>query len=57
MPGRARLALLTAAFLWAVSFVAVKVALDEVPPIVVVSVRLAIASLCFLPWIKRVSLR
>jgi drug/metabolite transporter (DMT)-like permease len=51
MPGRARLALLTAAFLWAVSFVAVKVALDEVPPLVVVTVRLLIASVCFLPWV------
>jgi drug/metabolite transporter (DMT)-like permease len=51
MPGRARLALLTASFLWAVSFVAVKVALDEVPPLVVVTVRLLIASVCFLPWI------
>jgi drug/metabolite transporter (DMT)-like permease len=51
MPGRARLALLTAAFLWAVSFVAVKVALDEVPPLVVVTVRLLISSLCFLPWV------
>jgi drug/metabolite transporter (DMT)-like permease len=37
MPSRARIALMTAAFLWAVSFVAVKVALDEVPPLVVVT--------------------
>ena len=51
MPGRARIALMTAAFLWAVSFVAVKVALDEVPPLVVVTVRLLISAACFLPWV------
>jgi drug/metabolite transporter (DMT)-like permease len=51
MPGRARLALVTASFLWAGSFIAVKVALDEVPPLVVVTVRLLISSVCFLPWV------
>jgi drug/metabolite transporter (DMT)-like permease len=51
MPGRARIALLTAAFLWAVSFVAVKVALDEVPPLVVVTLRLLISAACFMPWV------
>ena len=51
MPRRARLALLTAVFLWAVSFVATKVALEAAPPLVVVSLRLLISALCFLPWI------
>jgi drug/metabolite transporter (DMT)-like permease len=51
MPTRARIALMTAAFLWAASFVAVRVALDEVPPLVVVTVRLLISAACFLPWV------
>ena len=51
MPGRARIALLTAAFFWAVSFVAAIVALEEVPPLVVVALRLVISALCFLPWV------
>jgi drug/metabolite transporter (DMT)-like permease len=51
MPSRARIALLTAAFLWAVSFVATRVALGEVPPLVVVALRLVISALCFLPWV------
>jgi len=44
-----RLALLGACFLWAVSFVATKIALEVVPPLTVVSLRLLIASVCFLP--------
>ena len=51
MPGRARIALLTAAFLWAVSFVAAIVALEEAPPLVVVALRLMISAMCFLPWV------
>jgi drug/metabolite transporter (DMT)-like permease len=51
MPRRARIALLTAAFLWAVSFVATRVALDEVPPLVVVALRLVISAVCFMPWV------
>ncbi len=51
MPRRARLALLTAVVLWAISFVATKVALEAAPPLVVVSLRLLISALCFLPWI------
>ena len=51
MPTRARIALLTAAFLWAVSFVATRVALEEVPPLIVVALRLAISAACFLPWV------
>ncbi len=51
MPGRARIALMTAAFLWAVSFVATVVALREAPPLVVVTLRLWISAICFLPWV------
>jgi drug/metabolite transporter (DMT)-like permease len=51
MPGRARIALMTAAFLWAVSFVATRVALETVPPLMVVTLRLLISAFCFLPWV------
>jgi drug/metabolite transporter (DMT)-like permease len=46
---RTRLALIAACFLWAVSFVATKVALTAAPPLTVVSLRLLVASACFLP--------
>ncbi|MEJ2582808.1 MAG: DMT family transporter [Acidobacteriota bacterium] len=42
---------MTAAFLWAISFVATRVALETVPPLMVVTLRLLISALCFLPWI------
>ncbi len=51
MPIRARIALLTAVVLWAVSFVATKVALESAPPLGVVSLRLLISAVCFLPLI------
>jgi drug/metabolite transporter (DMT)-like permease len=51
MPTRARLALMTAAFLWAVSFVATRVALQTVPPLTVVTLRLLISACSFLPWV------
>jgi drug/metabolite transporter (DMT)-like permease len=51
MPTRARIALMTAAFLWAVSFVATRVALQTVPPLMVVTLRLLISALCFLPFV------
>ena len=44
-----RLALLGACFLWAISFVATKIALGVIPPLTVVSLRLLIASVFFLP--------
>jgi drug/metabolite transporter (DMT)-like permease len=44
-----RLALLGACFLWAISFVATKIALEAVPPLTVVSLRLLIAAVFFLP--------
>ncbi len=49
MTGSTRIALLGACALWAVSFVATKIALEVVPPLTVVSLRLLVASLCFLP--------
>ncbi len=51
MPGRARLALIGAVVLWAISFVATKVALEAAPPLVVVTLRLLIAAVCFVPWV------
>ncbi len=51
MPIRARIALLIAVVLWAVSFVATKVALESAPPLGVVSLRLLISAVCFLPLI------
>jgi drug/metabolite transporter (DMT)-like permease len=53
MPSGARLALITACVLWAVSFVATKVALEAAPPLVVVSLRLLVSAACFLPWVLR----
>ena len=51
MPATARIALLAACFLWAVSFIATKVAVGSVPPLTVVALRLVISALCFLVWI------
>jgi drug/metabolite transporter (DMT)-like permease len=51
VPGTAKLALLLACFLWAISFIAVKDALETVPPLTVVSFRLIISALCFLIWL------
>jgi len=48
----ARLALVTACFLWAVSFIATKVALESAPPLTVVSLRLLISALCFVLWLS-----
>ncbi|HOX07005.1 MAG TPA: DMT family transporter [Planctomycetota bacterium] len=47
-------ALLAACLLWAISFIATKVALEEgVPPLTVVALRLVIAALCFAPILVR----
>ncbi len=51
MPVGARAALVIACVLWAVSFVATKVALEAAPPLVVVTLRLLVAAACFAPWI------
>jgi drug/metabolite transporter (DMT)-like permease len=50
VPTKAKLALIGACFFWAASFIATKTALDNVPPLTVVMLRLAISSLCFLAW-------
>lgn len=51
MPAAARLSLLVACFLWAISFVATKVALESVPPLTVVTLRLLVSALCFGAWV------
>lgn len=51
VPLNARLALAAACFLWAASFIATRIALENVPPLTVVTLRLIISSLCFLLWL------
>ena len=46
----AKLGLWIACFLWAISFIATKVALEEVPPLTVVALRLLVSGVCFLVW-------
>lgn len=46
----AKIALLVACFLWAISFIATKVAVESTPPLTVVALRLVPASLCFVAW-------
>lgn len=50
VPLPARIALFTASFFWAASFIATKKALDAAPPLTVVTLRLLISALCFLVW-------
>lgn len=50
VPLKAKVALLIACFFWAASFIATKVALDVIPPITVVTLRLLISAFCFLMW-------
>jgi drug/metabolite transporter (DMT)-like permease len=45
--------LLFACFLWAISFIATKTALQSAPPLTIVSIRLIAAALCFLPFLYR----
>ena len=47
---RTHLELLAACFFWAISFIASKVALESAPPLTVVTLRLLLASLCFVLW-------
>ena len=47
----ARLAVLTACVLWAVSFIATKVALESIPALTVVSLRLGLSAACFAIWL------
>lgn len=44
------LSLLFTCFLWAISFIAVKVALRATPPLTLVTLRLLISALCFGAW-------
>lgn len=50
MPARARFSVLAACFLWAVSFIATKEALESAPPLTVVTLRLLMAAVCFIIW-------
>lgn len=47
---RTHLELLAACFFWAISFIASKAALESAPPLTVVTLRLVLASLCFVLW-------
>jgi len=42
--------LLITCFLWAVSFIAVKIALSAAPPLTLVTLRMLISTLCFIVW-------
>jgi len=48
-------ALLTAMFLWGSSFVAMKYAIGNLDPMLVVCARMVIASICFLPFLRSFS--
>jgi len=50
VPTRAKIALFTACLFWAASFIATKTALETVPPITVVTLRMIVSALCFLVW-------
>ncbi len=51
VPLAAKIAILTACFFWAASFIATKSALQIIPPLTVVTLRLFISSLCFIVWL------
>ncbi len=51
LPGSAKIALMAACFFWAASFIATKTALDIIPPLTVVTLRMIISSICFLLWL------
>jgi drug/metabolite transporter (DMT)-like permease len=51
MPMRAMAAVFGACVLWAASFLATKVALETMPPMVLVGVRLGLAAACFGCWL------
>jgi drug/metabolite transporter (DMT)-like permease len=50
VPLSAKIALVLACLFWAASFIATKVALDSVPPLTLVMLRMLISALCFLLW-------
>lgn len=51
MPLSAKGMLIAACFFWSISFIASKVALESVPPLAIVSLRLLISAICFLFWL------
>jgi drug/metabolite transporter (DMT)-like permease len=57
MPAKAYAALLLACALWALSFVATKVALESAPPLAVVALRLMVSAGCFLIWLAAIRRR
>ena len=50
VPFNSKVALCVACFFWAISFIATKVAVESVPPLTLVTLRLLISSCCFLLW-------
>lgn len=46
----ARASLVLACFLWALSFIASKAALESTPPLIVVMLRLLVSAACFILW-------
>jgi drug/metabolite transporter (DMT)-like permease len=50
MPFAACLGLWVACFLWAISFIATKVALEGTPPLTLVALRLLVSAACFGAW-------
>ncbi|MFH1018566.1 MAG: DMT family transporter [Pseudomonadota bacterium] len=59
MRAKWKILLLIACFLWAISFIATKVALRSTPPLTVASLRLVVAALFFLGWclVRRTAIR
>lgn len=51
VPYSAKLAVIIACVFWAASFIATKTALDVVPPLTVVMLRMIISALCFVPYL------
>ncbi len=59
MPASAKIAIISACVFWAASFIATKTALDVIPPLTVVTLRLLVSSLCFgiFLWVKKQQIR
>lgn len=59
MPVSAKIAVIVACIFWAASFIATKTALDIIPPLTVVTLRLLVSSTCFgiFLWAKRQPIR
>jgi len=52
IPIFAVIAIISACFFWAGSFIATKIALKSIPPVTVVSLRLIVSALGFIVWMK-----